>query len=82
MPKSRRDTRLYELAKLGAEARLSDLLHEIRLLVDLFPHLGDAFDADELPISFIVSSDGRLAAAKGPRRDRRKASAIRRKALP
>ena len=46
---------MLELAKRGAEARLQDLLHEARLLVDLFPHLRDSFDPDELPVSFILA---------------------------
>ena len=52
---------ILELARRGAEARLRDLLHEVRLLMLAFPHLRDAFDKDELPITFIVAKgSGRL----------------------
>ena len=55
MPKRTRDAHFYELAKRGAEAQLRDLLHEAKLLVGLFPDLRDAFDKDELSLSFIVA---------------------------
>jgi hypothetical protein len=52
---------ILELARRGAEARLRDLLHEVRLLLLAFPRLRDAFDKDELPITFIVAKgSGRL----------------------
>ena len=54
MARTKKDSHLYELAKIGARARLSDLLQEVKLLVDLFPHLRDSVDADELPVSFIL----------------------------
>ena len=54
MARPKKDARLYELAKLGAEAQLSDLLREARLLIELFPHLRDSVDTDELPIGFIL----------------------------
>ena len=51
---------ILELARRGAEVR-RDLLHELRLLLLAFPHLRDAFDKDELPITFIVAKgSGRL----------------------
>jgi hypothetical protein len=61
---------LPELARRGAEARLQ-VLHEVRLLLQAFPHLRDAFDKDELPISFIVAKDsGRLMRRKAAGRQR------------
>jgi hypothetical protein len=61
--------RILELAKREAEARFQDLIHEARLLVDLFPHLRDSFDADELPVSFIVArGSGRLKKKEASRR--------------
>ncbi len=52
---------ILELAKRGAEARLQDLVHEAKILIDLFPHLKDSFDKDELPVDFIVArGSGRL----------------------
>jgi hypothetical protein len=51
---------ILELPRRGAEARRA-LLHEIRLLLLAFPHLRDAFDEAELPISFIIAKgSGRL----------------------
>jgi hypothetical protein len=59
--KPTRKTDLYELAKRGAEVQLRELLHEAKLLVDLFPHLRDSFDRDELPLTFIMArSSGAL----------------------
>ena len=87
MPKRKQHPHLYELAKRGAEARLQDLVHELKLLVELFPHLRDSFDRDELPISFLVRSGAHRAAKslRAPRRrgwtpTQRKAAAARMKA--
>jgi len=55
---------LLELGKHGAERRLRELMNEMTLLFGLFPHLSDAFDADELPISFIIKRDSRAAQAR------------------
>jgi len=56
---------ILDLARRGAEARRA-LLHEVRLLLLAFPHLRDAFDEAELPISFIVAKgSGRLTRRKG-----------------
>jgi hypothetical protein len=46
---------ILDLAKRGAEARLQDLVHEAKILIDLFPHLKDSYDKDELPVDFIVA---------------------------
>jgi hypothetical protein len=71
-------SRILELAKRGAEARLQDLVQEAKLLVQLFPHLRDSFDKDELPISFIVAKgSGRLKRRKVERRRRRMSAAAR-----
>ena len=50
---------VLELAKRGAALRLGELVNELNLLLRLFPDLRDAFDADELPVSFIVKRDAR-----------------------
>jgi hypothetical protein len=61
--------RILELAKRGAEARFQDLIHEAKLLVELFPHLRDSFDPDELPVSFIVArGSGQLKKKDAARR--------------
>jgi uncharacterized protein (DUF2461 family) len=54
---------LLELGKHGAERRLRELMNEMTLLFGLFPHLSDAFDADEQPISFIIKRDSSAAQA-------------------
>jgi hypothetical protein len=57
-----------QLTKRGAAFRLRQLLDEFRLLIGSFPDLRDAFDADELPLAFILRRDSRLTeASAGPR---------------
>jgi hypothetical protein len=59
MPKH--SSRILEYAKRGAEARLRELAQEARYLIDLFPHLRDSFDKDEMPIDFLIAKgSGRL----------------------
>ena len=70
---------ILELAKKGAEARFRELLEEATLLVTSFPHLRDAFDKDQLPISFILRRDSDRRKAKAGRR--RKMSTAARKAV-
>ena len=78
MPTRTKNTQLLELARRGAEARLRDLIHEAKLLVDLFPHLRDSFDKDELPIRFIIAKgSGRLTTQRGTRRKGRMSAAAR-----
>lgn len=72
--------RILELAKRGAEVQLRDLVQEIKYLVDLFPHLRDSFDKDELPLRFMMARDAGVATkttANGPRRRRRMSAAAR-----
>jgi len=52
---------MLELAKRAAALRLRELANELDLLLRAFPDLHDAFDADELPVSFIVKRDARRA---------------------
>jgi hypothetical protein len=81
MPRQKHDARLYELARHGAEARLRDLFHEVRLLVDMFPHLRDSFDPDELPVNFILEQGAReVSGGARPATGRRKWSTAQRKA--
>lgn len=79
MPKHTKEAHLYEFAKRGAEARLSELVKEVKLLVRLFPHLRDSFEQDDLPLPFIIAthSGGRT---KSPVAGRRNASAAARRA--
>jgi hypothetical protein len=62
VPKLKHESHLYEFAKLGAEARLRDVVNELKQLLDLFPHLKDNFDPDELPIPFILKRGANRAA--------------------
>lgn len=54
---------VLDLAKRGAALRLRELADEVKLLLDLFPDLSDAFDPDELPVSFILTRDGAVPTA-------------------
>jgi hypothetical protein len=80
MPRRINDAHLFELAKRGAKARLSELVQEAKYLIDLFPHLRDSFDKDELPMSFIMArSAGRVTRTSAAERPRRRMSAAARK---
>ena len=74
MARTKQDAHLYELAKLGAQARLSDLLQEAKLLIGLFPHLRDSVDKDELPVSFILKKGRDRAEATARKKPRRTAA--------
>jgi hypothetical protein len=76
---ARQHSHILELAKRGAEVRTRELLDELKLLVDLFPHLRDSFDKDELPVRFILAE----GAGRGetPVSGRRRMSAAQRKAV-
>ena len=50
-----------QLTKRRAAFRLRQLLDEFHLLMASFPDLQDAFDADELPLAFILRRDSRLS---------------------
>lgn len=67
---AKHSSHIFELAKRGAEARLRDLMMEATLLVQLFPHLKDSFDKDELPVSFIMKRDSQR---RSPARKRKTA---------
>ena len=53
-----------------AETRFRELVNELKLLTVAFPHLSESFDADELPVSFIMKRDGNRAKAAAQRRRR------------
>jgi hypothetical protein len=52
-----RSSPLLDRTRRRAGFRLHQLLDEIQLLTTAFPDLRDAFDADELPIAFILERD-------------------------
>ena len=76
MPKQ--PSHILTLARRGAEARFRELVDEAKNLLDLFPNLRDAYDPEELPISFIIK-----AGAGRPTKvlRRRKIDAAARKAI-
>jgi hypothetical protein len=81
---SKPSSHILELAKRGAEVRLRELSHEAKALLTVFPHLHDAFDDDELPVSFVIAREsGRLKRTDRPSsgRPRRHMSAAARKAV-
>ncbi len=47
-----------------AETRFHALMYELHLLTLSFPHLKDAFDANDLPIPFLLKRGAARAAAK------------------
>jgi len=69
---------MLELAKRGAALRLRELANELHTLLMAFPDLHDSFDADELPVSFIVRRDARRARAKAVRRQKPMSAAAKR----
>ncbi len=71
--------RILDLAKRGAAAQVRDLLHEARMLLELFPDLRDSFDKDELPLNFIMAEGS--GALMGKTRRRKPMSAAARKAV-
>jgi hypothetical protein len=68
---------MLELARHGAAVRLRELIKELDTLLRWFPDLHDAFDADELPVSFIVRRDARRAGAAPAGRQRRLSAAAK-----
>jgi hypothetical protein len=69
---------ILELAKRGAALRIREVANELDALLHAFPDLHDAFDADELPVSFIMRRDARRARAKGVRRQKPMSAAAKR----
>jgi hypothetical protein len=77
-PMTKHSPNILALAKRGAEARLEDLKQELKLLVQLFPHLRDSFDKDNMPLSFMMAQNsGQLAAGNSEVRRRRMSAAAR-----
>ena len=80
---SRSVPRTHDVARGDAEARLQQLVDELRLLTMDFPHLRDAFDPEDLPVPFLLKRGADRAAtrlerstrapAKGAGRARRRA---------
>ena len=60
----------HELTK--AEARFHALVDELKLLTLAFPHLKEAYDADDLPIPFLLKRGAARAAAATKRKKTKK----------
>jgi hypothetical protein len=75
---AKHSSHMLELAKRGAALRLRELANELDLLLRAFPDLHDAFDADELPVSFIVRRDARRAGASAVKRQKSMSAAAKR----
>jgi hypothetical protein len=54
---NKHSSQLLQLTRRRAGFTLHQLIDEIQLLTVAFPDLRDAFDADELPIAFILKRD-------------------------
>ena len=67
---------LLQLGRRGAERRFGELINELRFLFTSFRHLSDAFDADGLPLSFIIKRDARDASGKTSRGHRSGQTAV------
>jgi hypothetical protein len=78
---AKRSSHILDLAKRGAEARLQDLVHEAKILLDLFPHLKDSFDKDELPVDFIVARGSGQLKRDDDGRERKQMTAAQKKAV-
>jgi hypothetical protein len=67
MARQKPPAHLLELTKRGARAQLNDLLHELQMLLDLFPHLHDSVDPDDLPVKFLLKRGERVRELQGKR---------------
>ena len=79
---AKHSSRILELAKRGAALRIREVANELDALLHAFPDLHDAFDADELPVSFIMRRDARRARAKAVRRQKPMSAAVKRAVSP
>jgi hypothetical protein len=75
---AKHSSHILELAKRGAALRLRELANELDFLLRAFPDLHDAFDADELAVSFIVRRDARRDGASAIKRPKPMSAAAKR----
>jgi hypothetical protein len=68
VPRPKPYAHLLELTKRGAQAQLNDLLHEVQMLFELFPHLRDSVDSDDLPVNFLLKRGNRSRLLTKPER--------------
>lgn len=67
-------SQLLKGARTDAMARFRELVTELRVLASGFPELGNAFDAEELPIWFILKRDAPSGRARISRHGARTAT--------
>ena len=66
---SKHSSPTVKLTQSRAAFKIRQLLDELQMLLGTFPSLRDAFDADELPLAFILQRDSQRAeSAATPRR--------------
>jgi hypothetical protein len=65
----KRFSHLLQFGRCGAERRCGALMNKLAFLFASFAHLDDAFDADDLPLPFIIKRDARDARVKTSRRN-------------
>jgi transcriptional regulator of aromatic amino acid metabolism len=78
---AKHSSHILELAKRGAEVRFRELVDELNVLTLSFPHLRDAADGEDLPVTFILRRGRDKAGSAQASRARRKMSANARKAI-
>jgi hypothetical protein len=65
---AKRRLRVLELTKRGAAVEFRALVDELKFLLDMFPHLRDSYDPDELPVKFILKRDSARSKTRTVRR--------------
>ena len=65
---AKRRSRVLDLTKRGAAVEFRALVDELKFLLDMFPHLRDSYDPDELPVKFILKRDSSRSKTKAARR--------------
>ena len=65
---AKRRSRVLELTKRSAAVEFRALVDELKFLLDMFPHLRDSYDPDELPVKFILKRDSARSKTRTARR--------------
>ena len=71
---AKRRSRVLELTKRSAAVEFRALVDELKFLLDMFPHLRDSYDPDELPVKFILKRDSGRSKTRTARRRKRRTS--------
>ena len=65
---AKRRSPVLELTKRNAAIEFRALVNELKFLLDMFPHLRDSYDPDELPVKFILKRDSNRSKTRIARR--------------